>query len=231
MRVLPLSDFIKSRDWHSISDDFTELNTGIWNTLDSDSGASVALDADGVGGLCLLTTGATNNNEAYLYSDERYKFADDKMLRYEVELSYTESATDDANVMVGVMDAVGANSLQDDGVGPKASYSGAVLFKVDGGTKWQFETSIGASQTTTQLGDSAGGAQRLSIEFRPITSTSAEVVPFIDGKQAVDGNGKPVKHVMTYTGATEMAAMVGVKAGSASSEVITVDYTDCSQMR
>jgi hypothetical protein len=102
-----------------------------------------------------------------------------------------------------------------------------VFFKVDGGTVWQCESSIGASQSTTATVVTAGGAtpQRLAIEFQPLTSTVGEVRFFIDDELVA-------KHAITFTSATEMQVILGVKDGDADDEeTLNVDYAACYQLR
>lgn len=206
-----------------------------FTAIAADGGASVAR-TDAAGGRVALTTGGTDNNEAYLgTSQEVFLFANDKPLVFEARLQYAEANTDDANLYVGLMDAVAANALVDDGGGPKASFSGAGFYKVDGGTRWQVISSLAANRTVTdltavntltKLAYTAGGSSfvTLRIEFMPLSSTSADVIFYINGVNVV-------KHQLTYTSATEMDAVVGVKAGGANSEVVTVDYIACYQTR
>lgn len=217
-------------------EDFLEFVTGdLFTDTSADSGATIAA-SDAAGGVAVLTTGGTDNNEAYLLTTkELFKFANNKPLVFESRVQYAEANTDDANVCMGFMDAVGADSILDNGAGPKASYSGAVFFKVDGGTNWNVETSLAGSQTTTELtaansldktAKTAGGASYATfrIEAIPISSTQAEVSFWIDGVHVA-------KHLLTYTSATEMMAFVGVKAGGSNSEVVNVDYIAAYQTR
>jgi len=145
-------------------------------------------------------------------------------LNLQALVNYTEAATDDANVLVGLMDAPGANSLVDDGAGPKSSYTGAVIYKVDGETTWKFETSIAGDQVTSTSTATAGGSdQLLEIDILPVSSTTAEVVPKVNGQQLIDStSGDLIRHTVTIASATQMAAVVGVKAGGATSEVLTL---------
>ena len=177
-----------------------------------------------------------DNNEAYVEStNELFKFADDKPLTFEARVQYAEAATDDANILVGLMDAPGANSLIDNGGGPKATYDGAVFFKEDGQTVWSVESSNAGTQVSTQLtaansldnsAKTAGGTayQTLRIEVQPLTSADAEVRFFIDGVHVA-------KHSISLSGLAEMALVAGVKAGGANSEVLSVDYIGCYQLR
>lgn len=142
----------------------------------SDSGGAATV-ADGVDEEVTLTasTGTSDNDEAYLASKyEKFKFLADRPIHFEQEVQYAEANTDDANVILGFKDAVGANTLLDNGGGPAASYYGAVFFKVDGGTVWQAEVSLGATQHTKELtadiagnniAQTAGGASFVKFEI------------------------------------------------------------------
>ncbi len=225
MKELNLSErAAQARLQMEIVDHFdTFTDTQRWTVIDGDAGASVAQDADGVGGLMLLTTGATDNNEAYLHTtNELFDVLQNRPIFVQGDITYTEANTDDANVIFGLANAVAANHLVDDGAGPLASYSGAVIFKADGDTVWSFETSVAGAQTTTASTTAAGGAQTLSIDIKPTSSTNADCFPRINGEPMLDTNGKQIRHSLTYTSVTEMNAFFGVKAGSANSEVLTV---------
>jgi hypothetical protein len=206
----------------------------------ADVGGAQDIDADGVGGVLSIATGSTDNDEAYVESlGEQFLFAADKPIELEARVKFVEANTDDANVLVGLMDAPGADSLVDDGGGPKASYSGAVFYKVDGGTKWIVETSLGGAQTTTTTDVTAGGSsyQTLRIVAQPVSATRIEVSFFIDPLggsnlvQCKDADGRPIKHVITLGSPTEMAIALGVKAGGGNAETLLVDYIACSQLR
>jgi len=53
------------------------------------------------------------------------------------------------NVGAGFQNAVGANSLIDDGGGPKVSGSTLMIFKVDGGAVWKCASSCNGTSTTS----------------------------------------------------------------------------------
>lgn len=231
-----LEDLVRGREQFGFFEDFFELASGdLFTDTSADTGATVAA-SDAAGGVAVLTTGATNNNEAYLLTTkELFKFALDKTAIFEARVQYAEAATDDANVALGFMSAVAADSILDDGGGPAASYSGALFFKVDGGTRWNVESSIGGTQQTTELtavnsrdklAKTAGGSsyQTFRIEVRCASLTEAEINFFIDGTFVY-------QHIVDVTSCTEMMAFVGVKAGGANSEVVNVDYISAYQVR
>jgi hypothetical protein len=240
VRTDGLPELLRLRNQFTIQDDFTrDVDSADWVTTLSDSGTASVGDAAG-GIIALVASDGTvaDNDEAYIESaNEVFKFAADKPLLFEARVQFTEANTDDANILVGLMDAVAANSLQDNGAGPPASYSGAVFFKIDGGTVWQTETSLSTTQTTNELtstnvnnlskkAQTAGGSayQVLRIEYMPYSSTNAYVTFFVDGVAVA-------QHDYVFTSATEMQIALGVKNGGANLETLNVDYVSCSQER
>lgn len=196
---------------------------------------ATAVVADGTKGVVSLSpAGAGDNDEIYLFNQkEVFKFEAGKKLVFEAYVDFTEANTDDANVIIGLMDAVAADALQDDGAGPKASYSGCVFFKTDGGTVWRCESSKSTTQTTTDSDVTAGGGtyQKLEIECTLISSTTASIIFKIDGQQCRDANGKNIQHDVTISSATEMQVIAGVKNGDTNAETLNVDYIGCEMLR
>lgn len=235
--LLPnLDDLALARLQFGYFDDFTSFVTGDeFTDTSADTGAAVAM-TDAVGGVVTLTTGATDNNECYLLgTKEVLLIAANKPIVFETRLKYTEANTDDANVAAGFMNAVAADSIVDNGAGPKTNYSGACFYKVDGGTTWIAQVSDGTTQTAVTLSaansltktkQTPGGGtyQTLRIECVPISSTIARFSFWIDGLlvQVIE---------TTYASATEAMAFVGVKAGDTNSEVVSVDYIGYAQRR
>jgi hypothetical protein len=237
--LVQVPDHVQKRSQSfGIFDDFHDFNTGdMWTSLAADAGASVAA-SDAAGGVLVITTGGTDNNEALVKSTkEVFLVASGKPLFAETRLKYSEANTDDANIAFGFMNAVGANSMVDDGAGPVASYSGALFYKVDGGTNWKTQASIATTRTDDIELTAANSLDKAShvsastsyqvlrIDILPKSSTKADVEFSIDGvlvRKITD---------WTYTNATEMMAFVYAKAGGANSEVVSVDYLTAFQKR
>lgn len=224
-------------DYHYIEDDFTrDIDTAEWVSTTGNDGGSATV-GDAVGGILALVTNVQDNTEIYVESpNETFKFAANKPLRFRARAQFSEANTDDANIIIGVKDAVAADTLLDNGGGPAASYSGAVFFKEDGQTLWSVEVSIGSTQETKQLtaansltgkAYTAGstGYKWLCIEFTPVSSTSAEIAFFIDGELVYKFTGDYI------TNATEMQICLGAKAGGTNSETLNVDFVSCIQKR
>lgn len=221
-------------------DDFYGLDTQFWNTTVTDSG-TVAEDADDANGVIVFTPSdgsVADNDEAYLYTNEVSKFLRDKPILIGARIQYAEAATSAANIIFGMGEGFGvANTLLDNGGGPPADYDGFCFYKVDGGTRWFFETSLGTTQQTFELDYTAGGAGFVSLvlECYPINATEIEVVPWIDTTgtnafiQALPYSANfnprriPVKSRFAYSSPGEMCICLGIKNGSTTLETMKAD--------
>jgi hypothetical protein len=208
-KLLDLPVELERRRIFGVFDDFNHYTTAEnFTSIVTDTGTIAGSDA--AGGILVITPSdgtAADNDEAYLKgTHEVFKFAADKPMVFEAKVKMTATAISTCNVIVGVKDAVAANSLLDDGGGPAASYSGAVFFDTDGGLYWNCESSIAGSQTTV------------------LTDV------FIDGVEVGLNNG--ACHLVTFASATEMQVCIGCKAGAATNgEILYVDYVGCWQLR
>ena len=212
-----------------VFDDFWYYVSGdLWTSLAADSGATVA-ESDNHLGLVLLTTGATNNNEAAIKSsNEIFLFTDNRPITVEGALQWTEANVDDANVFFGLCSALADDTLGDDGAGPRASGSIAGFYKVDGATLWSVVSRNGSNATTNVTNVTSAGAgliQRLTIQIAEFSGTQCQVTYFVNGVQCVDNTTlKPIVHTVLYASATEMNLGTYVKAGGSNSEVVFLDY-------
>lgn len=194
------------------------------------NGGTVAI-SDGVKGVVVLTTGATDNDEIYMCtSTETIKFASGKYIVAEAEINFTEAATDDANIIFGFMNAVAADCLVDNGGGPKATGDYIAIWKVDGQTCWYCGTQSNgtalptADTITTVTAGHASTYRTLKIEVDCISSTEAVAKFAIDDVEVQSTR-------FTYASATEMQLMVGAKAGGSNTETLNVDYLGFEQIR
>ncbi len=223
-----------------MDDCFNATTGGTFTHLVADSGSSIAV-ADSAGGVLTFTTGATDNNECTRYTTEKpFLVAANLPLLFDARLSYTENATNKANIFVGFSSAFAANLMVDDGAGPATNMSAAGFFKIDsagtGEPMWHVIVSLATTQTLVALTaansldktlhTSGGGTyQNLRVEIRPTSSTTAEVSFFIDNVQVY----KIAE--WTYTSIAQMGAGTYLKAGGAGGEVLSLDYLYCSQQR
>jgi hypothetical protein len=201
---------------------------GEWTTVATDSGTATVGDAAN-GELSLTPSDGTvgDNDEIYVKAtNETLLFANNRAICFSALVKWTEGDTNHLNVAIGFMNAVAADSILDNGAGPKASFSGAVFYKVDGGTVWRCRSSLGTTNTDSITNITAGGSayQLLEIEFRAIDAALGEISFLVDGQVVRDANNFPIKHQITYTSATEMQAFAGAKNGEATTvETLKID--------
>lgn len=234
--------FQRALQTYEYFDDFDgEVVAEDWVLTNGDSGTAVNGDLEN--GQMVVTPGASawsDNDELYVERpNENYLFAAARAIVSVFRIQYTEANTSAMNLIMGLMSGVGADALLDDGAGPATSYSGAVLFKVDGGTVWQFESSLAGDQTTTVSKHTAGGAgfMTFAIVCRHVHADKVECTPFIDVdggfnlKQMQDANNKQIKHNIDPGSATEMTLFHGAKIGSTTSEAYNIDFAGGAQSR
>lgn len=228
------SDFVA---WANTAEaGFRAVNTQGLVTLQDAAGGVIQIAASN-------TTNASqtaDNDECYLKGVcEAFKFAADKPLTFQARVKPISNSINTTNVIVGLKDAVAADSIQDNGAGPPSSYSGAVFFLADDATnKWKCETSVGTSQTTVTTTKTVTNSTwyELRIDVLPISSTQCEVHFFIDGEECgqdvTTSPGNKIAQKVTFASATEMEICLGTKAGAADkSAILQVDYVACRQQR
>lgn len=216
-------------------DDFERYDptatVGGW-VLVTDVGGTQVL-VDGLGSELSLGCDGDDNDESYLSSPtEMFIFDATRRLSFAFRCKLTEAATDDANIIIGLSDTVGADTLQDDGAGPAASYDGAVFFKVDGTMNWQFETSNAGTQETTAAVVAFVSASQyiVGFEYDPADGVTANITPWIYNETTgVMTIG--TAHTLTIAGLEAMHAFFGVKAGGANEEKLVTDYIDSVEER
>lgn len=215
-------------DYELFDDFFWYISPHMWTSLAADANSSVAIDADDPGGVVVINTGdSVDNNEAALpTTNELVVWAADKPWYAEARIQYSEINTSAANVAFGFADAMGANLITDDGAGVGINSSGALIYKLDGGTVWRANTENNSVTTDTVSTSTAGGSsyQRLGIESIPVDGTNHEVTFFLDGRPLRDSNNRAIKHTVAYASATDMDFGVYAKAGAANALTVKVDY-------
>lgn len=214
---------------HGFRDHFDHYVTAdLWTTVATNSGTITVGDAAG-GIVTIAASDATivDNDETYMkQTAETFKLADDKPLHFLAIVKFTEANTDDANIIVGTMEGVAANALIDDGGGPATALDSLCFYKLDGGTTWQTCVEVNGTQSLAAADPAvtAGAAyQALEIDWLPTSSTT--------GKATFKINDVVVRSVdFTYTSASEMQAVFGVKGGADDkAESLLVDYCECFQ--
>jgi hypothetical protein len=208
--------------------------TGGVSSLAADAGTSVAAGATR-NGVVVCTTGATDNNEAGVSeTNARLTLLAGKPITGRLFAQFAEANTDDANVFLGIASGFGANLLVDDGAGPRASGTILGFYKVDGATVWHVYTRSNGVVTDTITNITAGTSDyhEYTIEVKDYDTTTVEVVFLRDGKPVRDANNVIIPAVRVAVASATIASVCAyVKAGSANSEVLNVDWLYSAQKR
>jgi hypothetical protein len=238
-KLPPPPDALEKRRAHMSFEDWNSYTSGnVFTTTTAGAGAAAvsATLPDGI--LVYSPTDSTLNREVYVATtNSLFAILASKPLMCEFSLQYTEANTNKAIIGCGFMSAVGAASLQDTTGLPKASFTGAVIFKVPNSTVWQTCSSVGTTQTTTTSTTTAGGTQEqiLKIVIEPVSATIAEVTYYVNDQQLLMATGRPgqnkIKDQLTYTGAAAMQLFACCKNGSTTPETLNEDYRGWSQHR
>lgn len=226
---------IKAVRTFGVVDHFIGLNSAEWTSTLTDSGTAAVGDEFG-GVLTISPSDGTvaDNDEGYVATKEIFKIVNQKPIGLAARTQFTQAATNAANVFVGLMNAMTANALQDNGAGPKADFSGAGFFAKDGSTSLFVIYSDGTTQTIAELTATntinktaylaaSADFQLLEIDIVPKTSTLVDI--------AFRVNGSVVYKMLdrTYANATEISAGLGVKNGTAAQQALKADLFVCNQ--
>jgi len=222
-------------DTFNLFNDFYNFASGSdgWTSLAVDAGSSVAV-GDARRGIAVLTTGATDNNEVALKTTNNlFLPVAAKPIYGRVRLQYSEANVSAANVFAGFCSALAADTLVDNGGGPRTTGTICGIYKVDGGTVWRCVTRNGTTVTDTVSTTTAGGSadQVLEIELGDWDGVSMVCVFSVNGVKLRDSNNNLIRHTMPIASAALMMFGVYAKAGSANSEVINVDFGYAAQAR
>lgn len=201
---------------------------------DGTTGTNAFQDAAG-GWYNVVTAAADNDYHALATPNEVFKFAANKPLWFEVIFKVAEAQTGlDAAFWFGLSDTLTTGGLQANDSGPLASYDGALWWKGEGGSTFNFETSNAGTQDTesdvftfeddtlTRLGFYFDGAATTA-SIRPFYSVNGDIWNLKEG---------PITTI-PLSGLEEMHLIAGgIKAGpGGTAETLQLDYVRCAQVR
>lgn len=187
-----------------------------------------------------ITTQAADNAVGSVIGAKQALLAANKPLYMIARLQFSEAATNAANLFVGFTSSAAAAVMGDNGAGPASSYSGIGLHKLDGGLNWIAEFSVGSTQKTQELtgiavatvgqqvSDIVAGKaayQVIEVVAVPKSATLCDVSFLIDGVVVMRFLDQ------VYTSIAAMGPTVVVKSGSATAEVLLLDYIGWAHVR
>ncbi len=225
-------------------DDFIKTPvSGEWTTTATDSGTATV--GDGPPGILTATPsdGSVGNNvEIYFFTTKQlfllpatYVAAGDCIYGRARMLFLEAGSNNAANICFGFMTTVAANSLIDDGGGPQASTTHAVIYKIDGGTAWKCQARNGSeyTDTTSTLTASDSAYHLFEVIVHDYTTTRVQVTYKVDGQFLKDSvYNKPIVHQLLRASAGNMSFMFGMKNGETTTvQNLLVDRAYAHQVR
>ena len=211
--------FINRDRFFGLFDDFFQLNTALWATVDDGGTGTNTLDGTHGGWMGVVTAGADNDYHTMTSTAKSFQFLTDKNLNLEARIKLTEAATDQASWVVGFMDTTTTGGLQTGTSGPLASFDGAIFYKIEGTQTIKFMVSNSTAQTISTITWDFTSATTyvLRLEYGQNDGVTGFVTPFVN-----DVPGTPIP--VTIATMAAMYALFGVKAGSSSAETLKIDY-------
>jgi hypothetical protein len=170
----------------------------------------------------VLSTAATDNDDIYIHTDggpiDIVVPTSSEVFDWDFEVRVLPSDTGggEGNFVAGLVRAsdVAADFLGDNGGGPPSNYEGALFWKADGDTVWNWEYSRQGTQYETQeVGDFTSAAWTT---LRMIYSNGI-LTPYLDGVA-----GTP--HTVIIAPSDYFRVLLGVKAGTGTLTKLSTDY-------
>lgn len=239
-----------------VFDDFLKLDTaatnGLWLSTNDGATGTLALDNTVTGGwIKVPSAGADNDYQLLSTQIAHFKVSPwvaatttavqvpGTSIRYKARFKLTEANATAANFVFGLSSVLTTGFVADNGAGVPASFSGAVIYKVDGGTSILSASSNGATQTKDKVmcAFTSGTTYSVSIQIDHFDDVTARVTfEVFDEVAGVLYQPKGLsagigEHKLAVASLAAMYPIFGVKAGSASAETLIVDYVWCSQNR
>lgn len=241
MRTLDIPHFVQRIRQAGVWDHFMEFVDGDqWTRLQADASSAVAHAPTALQGEVTLSSAATDNNECSLRSTaSAFKFLPDQPIIALARIQYTEVTGNGANVAFGLSSSFAANLVLDNGTGLAASFSGALIYKTDGNTKWKCRSQIaGTTSGDTESDQTAGGSayHTLGVLVMPRSSVEIDVAFLCDPqgganvKPLVDSRGNVIKHTVTLGTAANMYVGLYEKTGAAADLVTRIDFMGAEQV-
>ena len=221
-----------------VFDDFVFDQSDI-TAVDTVTDSGTVAMGDDVNGVATLTPSdgtVADNDEAYLATpNEIFKFGTNREIYGRFKFRYTEVTANKVNIAVGFQNAVGANSIVDDGGGLKTSGSTLGIYKIDGSDSLlRVVSACNGTATTTTTNKTVAAATDYVAEIlcKDWDGTSMQVLFKVNGDFLKDSNGVVIRHTVAIANATEMQMFAGVKLGAATNnDTLLLDYWYGAQTR
>lgn len=205
-------------DYYGIWDDFTSVAVDLTNdwTQIKDTSASVAIEADTLGGRLLMSSAATTDNDgSSIQGNEIFKVVADKDIWFETKLQVSDA--DQMDVFVGLTVNFATN--------PEAALTAAdrIGFQIDdGGASILCKTEAGGTETSTDSGQDAADATDVTLGIHVVSNTSVEF--YVD-------RALVATHTANITTENMAVAAMELSGDATGTKSMAVDYLYCRAAR
>lgn len=215
-------------------EDFVALNP--LTTVQADTGATVADGAER-GGSLALTTGATDNNEAYAggaLGGFNISDSDLKDLRFEARIKVSSLVSQ--TVFVGLIDpaAIAANMILDTGVMGDFDYIGFRIAEADSdGIDFVYQANGQSEVVVVNEAQVAvaGTWYKLGFRYLQNENTARRIAAFVNGTEQSTYVTAANIAAATFPDGVLMTPVVGIKTNSAATKVLDCDWIRVIQQR
>jgi hypothetical protein len=202
---------------------YTDMNDGATGTN------AFANSAGGV--IQIVTAAALDDYHGLRTTAKPWLFAAGKELWFEAAFTVTEAATNASSWLFGLMDTATTGGLQTGASGPLASFSGCVIYKVQGTMTAKCLSSNSSTQVSGSTIATVVSGQRVRVGFYfDGAATTSNIFPFVD---IGDGNGyvAGTSQAITLASLNQMSLMMTIKAGGSNAETLGIDWVKVLQLR
>lgn len=144
---------------------------------------------------------------------------------------WASEATNNANMFFGLASthAIAPGSNTD----PTASFSGALLYRIDGDSYWRTMVSNGSSKTVVDCNNvfCYDGWYKLRIDFVSYDSNNCAVSFKVNDQILTDIHGFQINSVLPYSGLSPMGEIWFMQASTANVQTGYIDYVASSRYR
>jgi hypothetical protein len=237
MNLSRYTSFLNELDTVSVENDFVD-EVGAHNVVATASDSGTAAVSDAVNGVIVLTPSdgtVVDNDETYIeHPNEIFLFGANRRIYARHKFRYTAVVAADPSWAVGMVNAVGADTLVDTGGGVKVSGSTLAIEKRETETAFRCTSANNSASTTTLSNKSMAAATDYvtEIEVSERDGTTSTVCYKVDGEYLRDTNNNVIIHTITNASGTEMQLFAGIKLGAATNnDTLSVDYWYGAQTR
>lgn len=214
-------------------DDFYNYTTtGLWTTVASSSGSTVADDTLGADQLLVTTAASTNDAQGYKSTKSNFLPTSGIGMYAETYFTYANAATNNAAVYFALASSSTFNGNAN--AKPAASGSYISIYKLNGDTQWRTICCCnGVNAGDTQAGNAicTDGSYTLRIDVVNFDSSYAQIVYKVNGVTLRDSNGLQIVHKLPYASLVKMMILGLCQSGAGGAQTMKVDYTTGGKFR